>query len=203
MNRRNSQKHLIKFEYKKHDQYLTTTTQGRLKMSFTHEKEKIDSKQLESLIHSAVKKIGGRKENDICRYLPVSTGGYIHHFTMRKMKTEEPDQLRAMITKYIINTDRPSTVPPKQRAARGSRKRRDQFLFSKQDIERMLNMARLAGDKEMIRKLTPKKDLRTIKRELIASIRHGKVEQDLWSCYVETINNQNFAIAGMPSLQNT
>jgi hypothetical protein len=160
-------------------------------MSFTQEKTKSESKTLEALIHQAVRKIGGKKENDICRYLPVSTGGYIHHFTMRKMKTEEPEQLQSLISRYITNVEKPVTVPPKPRAARGSRKRRDQFLFSKQDIERMLNMARLAGDKDMIRKLTPKKDLRTIKRELIASIRHGKIDQELWHFYVEAITNHN------------
>lgn len=167
-------------------------------MSLTQEK----NKQLETLISTAIKKVGAKKENDLCRYLPVSTGGYIHHFTMRKMKTEEPEELAAMISKHIINMDRPSTVPPKQRAARGSRKRRDQFMFTKQDIERMLNMARLAGDKDIIRKLTPKKDLRTIKRELIASIRHGKIDQDLWNSYMETITNHNH-IAGTLTPVNT
>ncbi len=152
---------------------------------------KTDPKQLETLIQAAVKKLGAKKENDICRYIPSSAGGYIHHFTMRKMKTEQTEQLVHMINKFIINVDKPVSVKPKQRAARGSRKRRDQFLFSKHDIERMLNMARLAGDKEMIRKLTPKKDLRSIKRELIASIRHGKVEQDLWTSYVEAISLYN------------
>lgn len=161
----------------------------------THEKSK-ESKSLDSLINQAVKKIGAKKENDICRYLPSPTGGYIHHFTMRKMKTEAPEQLQALITKHIINADKPHSVPPKQRAARGSRKRRDQFLFSKQDIERMLNMARIAGDKEMIRKLTPKKDLRTVKRELIASIRHSRVEQELWHFYVEAVNTQQQIAAG-------
>lgn len=162
-------------------------------MSTTHAKS--DAKSLEALIQSAIKKIGAKKENDICRYLPVSTGGYIHHFTMRKMKTEQPEQLQALITKYIVNVDKPHNVAPKPRAARGSRKRRDQFLFSKQDIERMLNMARIAGDKDMVRKLTPKKDLRTIKRELIASIRHGKIDQELWHFYVEAINNAAAAAA--------
>jgi hypothetical protein len=158
---------------------------------------KTDTKQLESLIQSAVKKLGAKKENDICRYIPSNAGGYIHHFTMRKMKTEQPEQLATMISKFIINVDKPASVKPKQRAARGSRKRRDQFLFSKQDIDRMLHMARLAGDKEMIRKLTPKKDLRSIKRELIASIRHGRVEQDLWTSYVETISISN-SLAAAP-----
>lgn len=151
----------------------------------------MDNKQLDNLIHAAVKKVGGKKENDICHYLPVSTGGYIHHFTMRKMKGESPQQLADMINKFIINPAHPHEVTPKQRAARGSRKRRDLFTFSKQDLERMLNMARLAGDKDMIRKLTPKKDLKTIKRELISSIRHGRIEPELWNLYVETMASQN------------
>jgi len=150
----------------------------------------MDNKQIEQLIHTAVKKVGGKKENDICHYLPVSTGGYIHHFTMRKMKTEDPQQLAEMLTKFIINVSNPQEVTPKTRAARGSRKRRDLYTFSKQDLERMLNMARIAGDKEMIRKLTPKKDLRTIKRELISSIRHGRVEPDLWNMYCEAMTAQ-------------
>lgn len=153
------------------------------------------SKELEEVISSAIGKIRGSKENDICRYLPVETGGYIHHFTMRKMKYEDPKQLLNLIKQHIINVDKPSNVPPKPRAARGSRKRRDQYLFTKEDIERMLNMARIAGDNEMIRKLTPRKDLRQLKRELIASIRHNHVDHELWNCFVETVSMQNSVLA--------
>ncbi len=157
---------------------------------------KQDIKELETLIATAIKKVGARKENDICRYLPAGAGGYMHHFTMRKMKGENPKQLGTLIKQFVTGVDRPVTVPPKPRAARGSRKRRDQISFTKQDLERMLNMARLAGDKDMVRKLTPKKDLRTIKRELIASIRHGRVEPELWNSYVEAITHvNNFASA--------
>ncbi|MDP1835592.1 MAG: hypothetical protein Q8K75_06635 [Chlamydiales bacterium] len=160
---------------------------------------KTDIKDLELLISQAIKKIGARKENDICRYLPVSTGGYMHHFTMRKMKGENPKHLTTLIKQYVTGVEKPITVPPKPRAARGSRKRRDQISFTKQDLERMLNMARLAGDKDMVRKLTPKKDLRSIKRELIASIRHGRVEPELWNSYVETITHvNNFIASGVP-----
>jgi hypothetical protein len=150
---------------------------------------------LNVLIQKAVQKINGTKENDICRYLPSEVGGYIHHFTMRKMKVEEPEKLKQLINTYIISVERPASVPPKPRAARGSRKRRDQFAFTKIDLERMLNMARMAGDKEMVRKLTPKKDLKTIKRELIGSIRQGHVDQDLWQSYAEIVSLQGSAAA--------
>lgn len=162
-------------------------------MASTQDKEV--KERLDQLINKAVKKIGGSKENDICRYLPVSTGGYIHHFTMRKMKTEDPHALCEMIEKHILGSGKPKTVAPKPRAARGSRKMRGNFFFSKHDMDRLLNMARLAGDKELVRKLTPREDLRTIKRKLISSIRHGRIEPELWESYVEAQSNQNQSVA--------
>jgi hypothetical protein len=121
----------------------------------------------------------------------------MHHFTLRKMKHKQPSELGSLIEKFIISQDKPGTVAPKQRAARGSRKRRDQYTFTRSQLERMLNIAKLAGDKEMVGILSPRKSLAHCKRELIASIRHGKAEQDLWSCYVEALSAQqsiaNFA----------
>jgi hypothetical protein len=145
------------------------------------------SAELEKQIAQAIKKIGGKNENALCRYLPMTAGGYMHHFTLRKMKHESPAKLLELIKTFIIGTDKPMTVAPKTRAARGSRKRKDHIVLSKSDIEQILHMARTIGNKDVVNKLTPKKDLRTIKRELIASIRHGKVEQELWNCYVETM----------------
>lgn len=147
-------------------------------------------KEIEDVISKAIKKVGVRKENDLCRYIPMTSGGYMHHFTLRKMKSKHPQELGTMIEKFILNTERPGTVAPKTRAARGSRKRRDQITFTRGQLERMLNIARLAGDKEMISVLSPKRSMATCKRELIASIRHGKVEQELWNAYVESINAQ-------------
>ena len=88
--------------------------------------------ELEKTIDQAVKKIKGGKENDICRYIPSPQGdGYIHHFTMQKLKIEKPTELLQMINKYIMNEPVPAAVPPKRRAARGSRKRSGHFVFSK------------------------------------------------------------------------
>ncbi|HSX11869.1 MAG TPA: hypothetical protein VLF61_00050, partial [Rhabdochlamydiaceae bacterium] len=150
-------------------------------------------REIEDIIAKAIKKVGGRKENDLCKYLPMNSGGYMHHFTLRKMKNKQPSELGSLIEKFIINSDRPSSVPPKQRAARGSRKKRDQVAFTRTQLERMLNIARLAGDKEMVSILSPKKSLSSAKRELIASIRHGKVEQELWNSYVECVNASNLS----------
>lgn len=162
-------------------------------MTTNHGKLSTKSKELQQLIDSAVKKVGARKENDICRYIPISKGGYIHHFTMRKMKTEEPEQLAKMITRHIINEKNPKQITPKPRRPRGSRKRGLNYLFSKDDLDRIVSMARMAGDLDMVRKLRPRQDLRTVKRELISSIRHGRVEPELWNSYVEVMTSQETA----------
>lgn len=152
------------------------------------------SRELEDILSQAIKKVNGKNENSLCRYLPMKEG-YMHHFTLRKMMNHEPQQLAKMIKAYIVDPSKPSTVPPKQRAARGSRKKnKDQIVLTKSDIDRILQMARAVGDKEVVRKLMPKKDLRVLKRELISSIRQNRVEHDLWLNYSETVSSQSAGV---------
>lgn len=156
----------------------------------------MDSKNktnIEDIILKAIKKVGGKKENELCKYLPMKTGGYMHHFTLRKMKSKQPQELSGIIEKFVINSDRPIAVAPKQRAARGSRKRRDHLNFTRNQLERMLNIARLAGDKEIMTILSPRKSLSACKRELIQTIRHNKVEQELWTNYTEAVQAHQLA----------
>ena len=79
-------------------------------MGFVSDEEKIKQSnsmaELESIITKAIKKVGGSKENDLCRYIPMSSGGYMHHFTLRKMKNKQPDSLANLIEKFIINNYR-------------------------------------------------------------------------------------------------
>jgi hypothetical protein len=145
------------------------------------------SNELDTLISTAIKKVGGAKENDLCRYLPMTEGGYMHHFTLRKMKHHLPEKLSEMIKAFITNAESPKTVPPKQRAARGSRKKKDHLVLSKSDLDHILSLARSVNAKEIIQRLMPQKDLKTLKKELLASIRREKIEQELWNCYVESI----------------
>ncbi len=151
-------------------------------------------KEVEEVISKAIKKLGVKKENELCKYLPMKSGGYMHHFTLRKMKYKQPQELAAIIEKFVMHSDRPTVIAPKQRAARGSRKRKDHMNFTRIQLERMLNIARLAGDKEIITILSPRKSLATCKRELIQAIRHNKAEPELWNSYVEAVNAQQMLI---------
>lgn len=147
-------------------------------------------KEVEDVIAKAIKRLGAKKENELCKYLPMKSGGYMHHFTLRKMKYKQPQELAGIIERFVLNSDRPVVIAPKQRAARGSRKRRDHMNFTRIQLERMLNIARLAGDKEIITILSPKKSLASCKRELIQAIRHNRIEQELWNSYSEAVQAQ-------------
>ncbi|MGM0440483.1 MAG: hypothetical protein ACQEP8_05160 [Chlamydiota bacterium] len=145
------------------------------------------TQELQEVIDQAMQKIGGKQENVICKYLPVDGGGYMHHFTFRKMKSEEPQELQKVIEKKILTSNSPAKIPPKRRAPRGSRKRLDQFSLSRKERNRMIQLARAAGEQELVTKLLPKRSLASIKKELQSSIRKGKVEQELWDSYVEAV----------------
>ncbi len=142
---------------------------------------------LETLIEKAIQKVHGDKENDLCKYLPGPIGGYMHHFTLRKLKTSDPKQLTALLQEFIINADTPRALDPKPRAPRGSRKRRDLLNFSRTDIERVLELARQVGDDDLLARFSPRRSLPSLKRELIRAIRDNKINQELWNAYAETI----------------
>ncbi|MCH1429399.1 MAG: hypothetical protein L7U87_01440 [Chlamydiales bacterium] len=158
-------------------------------LSSSSNKQQIQQ-ELEEAISAAIKKVNAKKENDICHYLPVPTGGYMHHFTMRKMKQEQPESLKNYLYRYIIDIENPSPVEPKKRAARGSRKLNNIIAFTQEDLSKVLELARQAGDQEMLAKLSPKRSLSSVKKELISSIRQNKSRQDLWEQYNKLLEKE-------------
>lgn len=153
-----------------------------------NETEVHGGQQLADILSRAMQKIGGRGENDLCKYLPAEGGGYLHHFTLRKMKARNPAALRDLIGKFILNSEKPVRVPHKRRAPRGTRRRREGVSLTRSDLERMIDLVRQAGDQELMAKLNPQKNLPGLKRDLIRSIKEGRVEAELWNLYVQTIN---------------
>jgi hypothetical protein len=147
----------------------------------------MQKEELQNLINTAIKKVSGNKENDLCKYIPGPSGGYMHHFTLRKIKNSNPEELFQLLKKFIIERPKPEALDPKPRAPRGSRKRREFVNFTRTDIERVLDLARKVGDQDLLVRFSPKRSLPALKRELIRSIRHNHVNHDLWNAYVESL----------------
>jgi hypothetical protein len=151
-----------------------------------HTSQKMSLQDLEGRISRALRKIKGTSENDICKYLPYN-GGYMHHFTLRKLKSEAPEKLSEMIDDYIMQVEKPKRVPHKPRKPRGSRKRPDLITLTRDELDRILGHVREAGDHEMAAKFSLKGSLPAIKRALISNIRQNKVDWELWNAYVEAV----------------
>ncbi len=158
-------------------------------MTLTKDDYKVKtSDELEKLVGQAITKIKGKNENDLCKFLPGPKGGYMHHFTLQKLKHADPVLLTSLIEEFITRVDAPIALDPKPRAPRGSRKKRDVVSFTRGDIEKVLELARRFGDKDLIAKFSPKLSFPALKRELIRKIRKNEVDQTLWNSYVEIIN---------------
>jgi hypothetical protein len=193
--------HSVQFNCRKSFHFINSAAIKREKncqlnnwiLSYRKEKmtvlEQKNREELEKLIDQAIKKVQGTKENDLCKYLPGPTGGYMHHFTLRKLKHTDPAQVFQLLKNFILNSESPRALNPKQRAPRGSRKRRDLINFTRSDLEKVLELAKKMGDKDLLARFSPKRSLPSLKRELIRSIKENTVCQDLWEAYSSAISS--------------
>ena len=156
----------------------------------TTTKDKASAQELDALMSKALRKIKGTKENDICKYLPFN-GGYMHHFTLRKLKSESPKELSKMIDQYILDPVSPKRVPHKPRKPRGSRKRPDLINLTRDELDRLLSHVRHAGDHEIAAKFSRKRSIAQIKKALVASIRRHEVDHEMWNAYVEAVSTDS------------
>lgn len=153
--------------------------------------EKLSEAELDKLVEKAIKKVHAAKENDLCKYLPGPAGGYIHHFTLKKLRATNPGKFFSLIQEFIIDSDRPITLDPKPRAPRGSRKRKEVMTFTRNDVEKVLELARKFGDKDLLTKFSPRRPLPAIKRDLIRTIRRDEISEDLWHSYIDALSNKD------------
>src|SRR5690349_859262 len=117
-------------------------------MSIMEEEKKYHT---EELIQKALKKIGGEKEKDICKYLPAETEGYMHHFTLRKIKKTNPKELFSLIQEFILESPSPRPIDPKPRARRNK-----SLSLNQADLKLILKLAQKTGDKHLLSKLGAK-----------------------------------------------
>ena len=78
----------------------------------TQEKKNLDRNSLEGCIALAMKRkrLKLNKENDLCRYLQTEEGKRLHYLALKKMRESEPDILKAMIEKYLLDPKRPQMI---------------------------------------------------------------------------------------------
>ena len=142
------------------------------------------NQETEELIVRALKKIGSMKEKDLCKFLPSGTEGYMHHFTLKKLRTQKPEEFKSLLNEFILNPSSPKIIDPKPRTRRNK-----SLSLNQADLKLILNLAQKTDDQYLLSKLGGKLSLSGIKKELIKSIREGKIEEELWSSYMHAIES--------------
>lgn len=138
---------------------------------------------LKEAITQALQKIKASREKELCRYLPGPRGGYIHHFTFKKLKDKEPARCLDLIEQYILKDASPRELDPTPRAPRGLNRSHNQIRLPKDMVGRIIQIARDAGDNSLLSKLLAARPLNQVKRDLLRSIRDNQVNEELWDAY--------------------
>lgn len=145
---------------------------------------------IDHVIEKALAKVKASKTNELCRYLPGESGGYMHHFTFRRLKKQQPNQLAKRLTSHVLDVDEPKRLGAPPRSPRGSRKDRDKesLLLSRSDLNRLLKLARNANDERLMRAVRPQiRSLAQIKQELVHCIRRNEPARDLFEAFCERV----------------
>ena len=152
-------------------------------MTMTEEKQMSEA---EALVANALHKIGGKKEKDLCRFLPSETEGYMHHFTLQKIRKTKPEEFRSLLQEFILNPETPQKLEPKTRIRRNK-----SLSLNQTDLKLVLQLAQKTGDNYLLSKLGAKFSLPRIKKELIKSIRENRMEEELWQSYIQSVESQS------------
>ena len=150
------------------------------------------SSKLNEVISQALKKLNTSEEKDLCRYLPGEKGGYIHHFSYKKMKHCLPEKLIALLQQYVTNPSNPQPLEPRKR----ERKKRGALSglnLSEMQLKRLVLLAESSGDEDLAELLKPKLSLSDCQKALIDMVRNQTVDVSLWKDYVQAINYQQQA----------
>jgi hypothetical protein len=146
--------------------------------------------ELEKTLKMALQKIAAKQEKELCHYLPAVKGqGYLHHFSLKKLRNQDPAALASMLQEFIIKPAQPKVLAPKQRAPKGSRKKKDTLTFNRSELSSLVELARKAGYQDIVAQLSSHRSLASIKRDLVRAIKDNKVDQELWRAYCDAAAN--------------
>ena len=133
------------------------------------------------------------KENDLCRYLPTEEGKRLHYLAFKKMRESEPDKLKAMIEKYLLDPKRPQLIqsarvqkelsPSKETPLTPSLT--EKLLYS---IDQLIHTLRNERTPYPDKKENPmnllQRSLKAVQSQLIQSIQNKGIDPELWETYV-------------------
>jgi hypothetical protein len=155
--------------------------------------EKTSLKELQECIENAMSKVQAKNESKLCRYIPFEEGR-LHHFAFNKLKKTNPSELQSMIQRHILDSEQPTMVPSKPRAALRVKRTAD-ITLKRSDINELLAFLRKTeGADRLIEMLAPHQTLTQVQKLMIDMVRSKGIDQELWQPYVKLVQEEQAVI---------
>lgn len=144
--------------------------------------------ELEDCIVKAMKKVNVSKEGKLCPYLPEGSG-YIHHFSFKKLKKQNPQELIKALKQHILDNDKPRIMPAKPRNRRNS-KNGLVVRFTRVQMGRLQIILKKEKDSELLDLVTPLQSARDLQKRMREMIKEKKVDPALWEAYAALMKKE-------------
>ena len=150
-------------------------------------KKSSEKDDLESILQGARKKVGASNTNELGRYLPAEDGYRMHHFTLEKLKKNNPKQLAALLKEYISEVAKPKMLKARPRKPATSSKGQAVVNLDAVELQTLLQLAHKAENKKLVEKLKASLPFSALKKEMVRCIMEERIDTDLWNSYIEAI----------------
>jgi hypothetical protein len=165
------------------------------KSSAQQTQKPIDRHSLEGCIALAMrrKSLKLKKENDLCRYLSTQDGKRLHFRAFKKIKKEDPEVLKSLIEKHLLDPKKPQIVPigkmqyetkhPQQKLL-NSPSKENLLHYLEQFVHILKNEKIYLSEKQEPSMNLLQRSLKIVQNQLIQLIQNKGIDPELWETYV-------------------
>lgn len=164
-------------------------------ISAQQDKKSMDHHSLEGCIALAMrrKSLKLKKETDLCRYLPTQDGKRLHFRAFKKIKKENPETLKSLIEKYLLDPKKPQLVPsgrmqydpnhPEQKPLNNP-STVNLLSYLEQLVHILKNEKIPLSEKQELPMNLLQRSLKIVQNQLIQLIQNKGIDPELWETYV-------------------
>lgn len=152
-------------------------------------KETSSLDELDLLLTRAQQKVNAPNVHELSKYLPSKDGFYMHHFSMMKLKKTNPEKLKSLIEKFILQVENPVKLQIKPRNSKKPKKSAPLNL-GLSELQALIELAEHSNNSALAEKLRTNLPFSAIKQEMLRCIREERVDLKLWNSYVGVINSR-------------
>ena len=133
---------------------------------------------LSEVIKRAMDKLNLTSEAHLTHYLPGDDGNRMHHFTVKRLKKENPKRLCALLEKFILAPPTPQLLPSIPRQGK-----QIAVNFNRLQLNRLIDVVTASGDEELTNLLRPYQSFADVQKQMKQMTTRGEFDPILCEVY--------------------